>query len=123
MKNSMDEKKKPAAAHKPLKREPETPSYRKFYQQCEAFLKKLLTDNLPADSKIFLFGSRAVGNYSRNSDIDIGVMAEHIDQGVIIKIKEIIEESFVPFKVDIVDFSRVDDMFRKEALRRTIPWK
>ncbi|MDQ1352260.1 MAG: uncharacterized protein QG657_2566 [Acidobacteriota bacterium] len=119
----MDEKKKPGAAHKPLKREPETPSYRKFYQQCEAFLKKLLTDNLPADSKIFLFGSRAEGNYSRNSDIDIGVMAEHIDQGVIIKIKEIIEESFVPFKVDIVDFSRVDDMFRKEALRRTVPWK
>jgi predicted nucleotidyltransferase len=64
-----------------------------------------------------------VGNYSRNSDIDIGVMAEHLDQGVIIKLKEIIEESFVPFKVDIVDFSRVDDVFRKQALRRTIPWK
>lgn len=64
-----------------------------------------------------------MGNYSRNSDIDIGVMAEHLDQGVIIKLKEIIEESFVPFKVDIVDFSRVDDVFRKQALRRTIPWK
>ena len=50
-------------------------------------------------------------------------MAEHLDQGVIIKLKEIIEESFVPFKVDIVDFSRVDDVFRKQALRRTIPWK
>lgn len=123
MKNNMDTKKKPDAAHRPLKREPETPSYRKFYQQCEAFLKKLLTDNLPADSKIFLFGSRAVGNYSRNSDIDIGAMAEHLDQGIIIKLKEIIEESFVPFKVDIVDFSRVDDVFRKQALRRTIPWK
>lgn len=119
----MDTKKKPDAAHRPLKRERETPSYRKFYQQCEAFLKKLLTDNLPADSKIFLFGSRAEGNYSRNSDIDIGVMAEHIDQGVIIKIKEIIEESFVPFKVDIVDFSRVNDSFRREALKRTVQWK
>lgn len=123
MKNGIEKKKKPGGGHRPIKRESETPSYRKFYQQCEAYLKKLLTDNLPADSKIFLFGSRAVGNYSRNSDIDIGVMAEHIDQGVIIKLKEIIEESFVPFKVDIVDFSRVDDMFRKEALRRTVQWK
>ncbi|HLP48452.1 MAG TPA: nucleotidyltransferase domain-containing protein [Candidatus Kapabacteria bacterium] len=119
----MNKKKNPEASHQPLKREPETPAYRKFYSQCEAFLKKLLADNLPADCRIFLFGSRATGKYSRNSDIDIGVMAEHIDQGIIIKLKEIIEESFVPFKVDIIDFSRVDDNFRTEALKKTIQWK
>lgn len=112
--------------HKPESKKQENqtdrPAYRKLYKKSEDFLKKLLKEQLPEGSKIFLFGSRAGDDHSRSSDIDIGVIANNLDKKVIIKIKETIDESFVPFKVDIVDFSKVDDDFKKKALRRIVEW-
>jgi|GEM_PF-939328 len=109
--------------HRPGKAGVFSPAYLKLYQESESFLKQLLIKNLPSDSQIFLFGSRATGVYSKNSDIDIGIIANNIDEKTIIKLKEIIDESFVPFKVDIVDFSSVDDGFKKEALKSIVQWK
>lgn len=97
-------------------------AYRDLYQKSESFLKKILREYLPQGSKIFLFGSRAMGNNSKSADIDIGVMSNRLDRKLIIKIKEIIDDSFVPFKVDIIDFSRVDEKFKKVALRKIIEW-
>ena len=105
-----------------IKNKPVTLSYQALYKKSEDFLKKILKENLPGDSKIFLFGSRAVSEQSKSSDIDIGVMPGKLDSKVIVKIKEIIDESFVPFKVDIVDFSKVDEDFKKKALRKIVPW-
>jgi len=100
-----------------------SPSYPALYKKSEDFLKKLLIETLPEDSEIFLFGSRAAGDHSWNSDIDIGVVAEKLDYKTIVKIKEIVDDSFVPFKVDIVDFSKADDGFKQIALRSIIRWK
>ena len=105
-----------------MKNKPVVLSYQMLYKRSEDFLKKILKENLPVDSKIFLFGSRAVSEQSKSSDIDIGVMSGKLDRKMIIKIKEIIDESFVPFKVDIIDFSKVDENFKKKALRKIIPW-
>jgi len=97
-------------------------TYETLYKQCEEYLIKLLKENLPKDSKAFLFGSRARGDCSRNSDIDIGILAGNLDNKIIVKMKEIIDESFIPFDVDIVDFSKVKDSFKKEALRSAVQW-
>jgi len=105
-----------------MKDEANRMTYHKLYKKSEDFLKKLLKQNLPADSKFFLFGSRAMGEHSKSSDIDIGVMSENLDNKTILKIKEIIDESFVPFKVDIIDFSKTDENFKREALRRIVRW-
>lgn len=109
--------------YQPPQRDIGTSAYLKLYKKSEAFLKKLLWENLPQESKIFLFGSRAAGDNSKNADIDIGIISENLDSKLIIKIKEIIEDSFVPFKVDIVDFSKVDETFKRKALRRIVEWK
>lgn len=93
-----------------------------LYQKSEDFLKQLLKQNLGQDSHIFLFGSRAAGDFSRSSDVDIGVISDNLDRKTIIKLKEIIAESFVPYKVDIVDFAKVDEAFKKEALRSIVRW-
>ncbi len=106
-----------------MKNKPVTLTYQALYKKSEDFLKKILKENLPGDSKIFLFGSRAVGEQSKSADIDIGVMSGKLDRKMIFKIKEIIDESFVPFKVDIVDFSKVDENFKKKALRKIVLWK
>lgn len=73
--------------------------------------------------KVFLFGSRACGNARFNSDIDIGVWGSNrlsIQQKN--AIEEALEESIIPFKVDIVDFTLADENFKKYALRKIVEW-
>jgi len=91
--------------------------------ESEKFLKELLIEKLPDDSRIFLFGSRAAGSHGFSSDFDIGIMSNNLDRQLLLELTELIEESFVPFKVDLVDFSSVDDKFKKRALEKTIEWK
>ena len=89
----------------------------------EEYIKNLLFEKLPKDCRIFLFGSRAAGNQGFASDFDIGLISENLDQKLLNEIQSIIEESFVPFKVDLVDFSKVDREFKEKALKEIIEWK
>jgi uncharacterized protein len=86
----------------------------------QIFLKNLTNK----DYKVFLFGSRACGNEKKYSDIDVGIMGKN-KLPVLIKfaIEDEIDESIVPFKVDIVDFYDVDEKFRKQALSKVIFWQ
>ena len=59
---------------------------------------------------VFLFGSRARKNASRFSDIDIGLVSNVDISREITLLKETIEESNIPYKVDIVDLSRNRDL-------------
>ena len=88
------------------------------------FTKKIVLRHLPKNEfKVFLFGSRAVGNAKLKSDIDIGIWGKQaLSLKIKIAIEEDIEESIVPYKVDIVDFWTVDETFKKYALQKTIPW-
>ena len=73
--------------------------------------------------KVFIFGSRAVGNVSKFSDLDIGVIGtKPLDPRTIFEMEHELEESLVPYKVDIVDFFNVDDAFKKMALKKIIEW-
>ncbi len=73
--------------------------------------------------KVFLFGSRACGNAKHYSDIDIGVIGNTKLSSIIkSEIETELEESIVPFKVDIVDFYAVSAEFKKYALEKIIQW-
>jgi predicted nucleotidyltransferase len=70
---------------------------------------------------VFLFGSRADGQGRERSDFDIGLLSsEPFDEALLRKIREAIEESTVPHKVDIVDFTRVEPEFKKQVLEGKI---
>ena len=73
---------------------------------------------------VFLFGSFADNSFRRDSDLDIGIYGEKcLSDFVIAKIKWEIEESIVPFKPDIIDFSSMNDtIFKKKAMERTVFW-
>lgn len=72
---------------------------------------------------VFLFGSRAIGSEQHPSDIDIGLYTgETIPSHVMIDIQSDLEESRIPVKVDVVDFSNVTDNFRKIALEKIQIW-
>ena len=79
---------------------------------------------MPLDNyAVFLFGSRAAGNAHLMSYIDVGLLGE-VNFPVILKkeIEDAIEDSIVPFHVDLIDFNQVDISFRKETLKKIIVW-
>jgi predicted nucleotidyltransferase len=76
-----------------------------------------------AKYEVFLFGSRAVGNPKFYSDIDVGIMGkEPLNSIQLAEIEHDLEESIVPFKVDIVDFCKVDEKFKQVALQHVVKW-
>ncbi len=88
-------------------------------------IKDLVLSELKDDQmKIFVFGSRAKGNYRPGSDVDIGFIPQgRLNAGKISFLKEKIEDSNIPYKVDIVNFNEVSDEFRRQAMKNTIIWK
>jgi len=63
------------------------------------------------DCQIYLFGSRATDQYHDVSDFDIGVLAsEEIDRELSIA-RELLENSNIPFTVDLVDLSATSEEF------------
>lgn len=72
--------------------------------------------------KVFLFGSRARGNYWDRSDIDIGIDRKNeISAKVKLKIEEDLDNLPTLYKFDLIDFKNVSDKFKKEALRYIEP--
>lgn len=70
-------------------------------------------------SKVFVFGSRAKGKARKFSDYDIGIIDQKpLDLEKISLIKGEFEESDLPYRVDIVDFSIVSKNFRNIALSK-----
>ena len=74
----------------------------------------------PNKYQVFIFGSQATGKAKKFSDYDIGIIGEKpIAWKTLSLAEEAFEESDLPFKVDLVDFSLVSDKFRKIALSKT----
>ncbi|MCK5456483.1 MAG: nucleotidyltransferase domain-containing protein [Melioribacteraceae bacterium] len=86
----------------------------------EIALKNLSNINV----EVFLFGSRATSSELDKSDIDIGILGNKKVSSIIIsKLYAELEESVVPYHVDIVDFFNVDKEFRRLATQNKIVWK
>jgi predicted nucleotidyltransferase len=65
-------------------------------------LKRMPIDAFP-DARIYLFGSRARGDASEFSDIDIAIESERPLQRRLSEIRERIEASRLPWKVDLLE--------------------
>jgi type I restriction enzyme S subunit len=59
------------------------------------------------------FGSRAIGNARRHSDLDLVIMTERpLDVVVLAKMTAAFSESALPFKVDVLDWASLEEGFR-----------
>ena len=86
-------------------------------------IKDYILEFFNKDIKIILFGSRAGNTFRENSDYDIAIVADDEDkQKNISLIKEMIENSTIPNKIDIVDYYNVSDDFKKNIDKGHI-WK
>lgn len=88
-------------------------------------LKKLILDYTTGfNIKVYLIGSRASGKAGKTSDVDIALLPlESLPEEFIANLRELVEESTIPYNVDIVDLSEMDDEFRTQALRGAQLWK
>lgn len=68
------------------------------------------------NATIFLFGSRSRGENLQYSDIDIALRTqdEIIDHKKLALIKFNIEETSIPYKVDLVDLNNISEVFLSE---------
>jgi predicted nucleotidyltransferase len=83
---------------------------------------EVLKKNLNSQAKVYLFGSSVKGDYKKFSDIDIAI--ENGDKEAITNIRYQIENLNIPYKVEIIDLSKVSKEFKKEILKTGILiWK
>lgn len=72
---------------------------------------------------VFLFGSRARRSARPQSDIDVAILpAAPLPPGTLSAIREALDESRVPFAVDLVDLSRCAGSFCERVLAEGVPW-
>jgi predicted nucleotidyltransferase len=77
-----------------------------------------------SNGKVYLFGSRARGTNTPESDIDIAIDGgKRLADGVLGLIREEIEESTIPFFVDVLDFHTLDNAMQQTILKEGVPWK
>ena len=73
--------------------------------------------------RIFLCGSRARGRAGPQADIDIAILPlSPLPAGILSELREALEESTIPYDVDIIDLSTVDESFRSKVLSEGVAW-
>jgi predicted nucleotidyltransferase len=72
---------------------------------------------------VYLFGSRARGEATPLSDIDVAIEPHtSLPPGTLARLRERLEESSVPYRVDVVDLRRADPALRRRVLAEGIQW-
>lgn len=70
-----------------------------------------------------LFGSRARGDARRTSDIDVALLADRaVSAAELAAMREALEESIVPVRVDLVDYARAPSQLRAAIDSEGIVW-
>lgn len=68
-----------------------------------------------AVSKAVIFGSRSIGNYRSNSDVDIAVWGCELNIGSILTK---LDELPMPYKFDVVDYEKINTAAFREHIDR-----
>jgi predicted nucleotidyltransferase len=86
-------------------------------EEVARFAAAVVRRHLPDPAyRVFLFGSRASGKAHERSDIDIGIEGEAaVPRGTLAAIHEELEEAPTLYTIDLVDFARMPERFRRIA--------
>lgn len=68
--------------------------------------------------EVVLYGSRAKGNFTSRSDIDLVITNSTIDRFVIANILMDIDESNIPYSVDLQDYNTIKNDDLKNHINR-----
>lgn len=82
-----------------------------------AIIRRILAD-VPAVKKAVIYGSRAKGNFRPGSDIDLTLYGEGLDLRMLEEIAARLDESPIPYQVDLSIFDRLDHAGLREHIER-----
>jgi predicted nucleotidyltransferase len=88
-------------------------------------VKRIVLDHLgDHPARVYLFGSCATGRIHRFSDIDVAIEpSEPLPITMLSDINEALEESTVPYFVDMVDLSSASADLRREVHTEGVLWR
>jgi predicted nucleotidyltransferase len=86
-----------------------------------AKIKSTLGVYIRADVPVYIFGSRSRLDNRWNSDFDLWIDAD-LPRSVITAVIEQLEESIVPFKVDLITTDQLSGAFGTEIKREAKRW-
>lgn len=82
-----------------------------------AAIRRILA-GFPAVTKAVLYGSRAKGNYRLGSDIDLTLFGENLDLRILGEIAAQLEESPIPYQVDLSLWAQLEHAGLREHIER-----
>jgi predicted nucleotidyltransferase len=93
-------------------------------QAIEELRRMVLTALGERDAAVYLFGSHARGAVRHASDIDVAILpGEDLPPAFFAELADTIEESTIPYEVDLIDLRGVSPAFREEVIRSGIKWR
>ena len=85
-----------------------------------AIVRRALRQHVPA-CEVLVFGSRATWTAKDYSDLDLAIVGDHpLSLKAASALAEALGESDLPFKVDVVDWAKIDDGFRRIIRRHGV---
>lgn len=82
-----------------------------------AIVRQILA-SYPQIEKAVLYGSRAKGNYKAGSDIDLTLFGAALDHQSLMSIASALEESDIPYIVDLSLFEQIETPALREHIQR-----
>ncbi len=67
--------------------------------------------------KVLIFGSRAMGNYKKASDIDLALFGENISRKTILRLNDDLNEEYpIPYFFDILNYNEISNQELKSHI-------
>ncbi len=77
-----------------------------------------LFDSWPDIESVWIYGSRAKGNYRPGSDIDLTLKGEALDLHDLLAIENQIDDLLLPWSVDLSLYAHIDNDSLREHIER-----
>lgn len=86
--------------------------------------RAILATILQGPFEVLVFGSRVMGTHKPFSDIDICLKGKTaLPHALLSELKSALDESSLPYKVDLLDYHRISDSFRKVVDGSALKWE
>lgn len=83
-------------------------------------IKNTILKHFAGNVKIFIFGSSVESK--KFSDVDVGIIGKGVDKSKLSLIREELENSLIPYEIDLIDFNEVDEKFKEKVFKGKIVW-
>lgn len=73
------------------------------------YIRKAL-ESFPEIEKAFVFGSRAMGNYKKGSDVDLAIIGEKVTLGTVRNLFDMLNEEYpLPYFFDVINCTDLEN--------------